>query len=116
MQDNPNLSTSLGELYEHSRQYLEDNLEYAKLTTSKKIAVTMSALITMGLVMILGLLVVLFLMIALGFHLATIWGSNALAFLAIAGILTLIGGIIFAFKRQIITNPLLKIILNSLLD
>ncbi len=110
------LLSATGESVEYGRQYIEQQMEIVRLETAKRIAMTTSGLVTSAVLAILALLVIIFLSIALGFLLGNILGSYALAFFIISAFYLIATLLILKFKRQLITNPILSMVLNNILN
>jgi hypothetical protein len=110
------LLSATGETVEYARQYIEQQLDLLRLESAQKIAKTISSLITIGVVFILILMVVLFLSIALGFYLGALFNSYTLAFLCVAGFYFLMSILIIYFKVEVITNPVLNMVIREMLD
>jgi hypothetical protein len=115
MKPNELLSTT-GETIEYARQYIQQQVDYLRLETARRIALTTSSLITTSVIAVLLLMVVIFLSIALGFYLGVLFNSYALAFLVIAGFYFLVTVFVIYFKEKIITNPVLNIVIKNMLD
>ncbi len=115
MKPNELLSSS-GETIEYARQYIQQQVNYLRLETAKRIALTTSSLITICVIAVLLLMVVVFFSIALGLYLGVLFNSYALAFLVIAGFYFLVTVFVIYFKEKIITNPVLNIVIKNMLD
>ena len=114
---NPNeLFSTTGETVEYAKQYIQQQADYIKLETAERVAKTTSNLITMGIIAASVLLVVLFLSIAAGFYLGTLLNSYALAFLIIAILYLFITVLVIYFKREMITNPILSLLIKEILN
>ena len=61
----------------------------------------------------MGGLTLILLSIAAGFWLGSIWDSYAIGFLAIGGVYFLMALVIFFFKKQLITVPVLNLTLDA---
>jgi len=110
------LLSTTGETIEYAKIYIEQQKEYFKLETSKRLAKTTSNLATVAVLAFLGFMVIIFLSLAVGFLLGQYWNSYGLAFLVITLFYVVIGLVIFFFKRQIITNPILSLVIREMLD
>jgi len=110
------LFSATGETVEYARQYVQQQMDLLRLETAKRIALTTSSLITLSVIAVLILMIVVFISIALGFYLGALMGSYALAFLSIAGLYALVTVLIIYFKRVIVTNPILNIVIKNMLD
>ena len=109
------LSTA-GETFEYGRIYLTNQKKLIRLEIAEKMAKTTSALIT---AMVMGFFLALFtifLSIAAGFWLGKIWASYSLGFLVITLFYGILGGLAYFFRTPMVTNPILMLILNTVLD
>lgn len=110
------LLSATGETIEYAKLYFEQKSDYLKLEVAKQSAKTTSSLITAAVLGILGLIVLFLLTLSIGFYLGEAIGSYGTAFLILTGVFALIGLVIYFFKRQIITNPLLSMVIKNMLD
>ncbi len=108
--------SSAGETFEFARAYVEQQRDYIRLETSKRLAKTTSNLATLLIIAILGFMVFLFFCIAVGLLLGNLWGSYAMAFFFVTGVIALTTFLIYFFKDKIITNPIVALIVRDLLD
>ena len=79
-------------------------------------AKTSSSLITGLAVVATGAIALLMLSLVLGFFLASLWDSLTLGFLAVGGLYIVLTLLIFYFKTQLITNPLVNYIIKKIYD
>lgn len=105
-----------GETFEYANQYVQKQIELFKLESAEKIAKSTSSIITLAVIGFLATLVTIMLSIAVGFALGDMLGSYALGFLVITGIYTIIALLVYSFKRQLVTNPVLSAVLESFFD
>lgn len=111
-----NLLNTAGETFEYGRIYITNQKKLIRLEVAEKMAKTTSSLVT-GMVMFFFLsLFIIFLSIAAGLWLGEIWKSYPLAFLIVTLFYGVLGGLAYIFKNQMITNPVLVLILNTVLD
>lgn len=110
------LLSSAGETVEYAKIYVEQQKEYFRLETSKRLAKTTSNLATVAVLAFLGFMVIIFFSIAVGFFLGNYWESFGLAFLAITFFYLIVAFLIFHYKKQIITNPILSLVIREMLD
>lgn len=112
---NPNeLLSSTGETVEYTKQYIQQQINYLRLDTAERIAKTTSSLITIGIVAVTILVFFIFLSIAFGFYLGALLNSNAVSFLIVAGLYLLLVVILVFFKKSILTNPILSLIIKEM--
>lgn len=110
------LLNTAGETFEYGRIYLTAQKKLIRLEVAEKMAKATSALITaMALGFFLSLFTV-FLSIAVGLWLGEVWASYPLAFLVVTLFYGVLGGLAYLFRIQMITNPVLMLILQTVLD
>lgn len=105
-----------GETFEYANQYVQKQIELFKLESAEKVAKSTSSIITLAVIGFLVSLVTIMLSITIGFAIGEMLGSYALGFLIITGIYTLIALVVYFFKRQLVTNPVLAAVLESFFD
>jgi len=110
------LISSAGETLEYGKMYVEQKMDFYRLETSKRLAKTTSNLVTVAVIGFLAMMVIIFLSIAGGLLLGDLLGSYGLAFLVITGIYLLAALGIYFFKKEIITNPILSLVIKEMLD
>lgn len=110
------LISSAGETLEYGKMYIEQKVDFYRLETSKRLAKTTSNLATVAVIGFLGMMVVLFLSLAGGLLLGDLLGSYGIAFLVITGFYLFAVLLIYFFKKEIITNPILSLIIKEMLD
>lgn len=92
---------SISETFNKSKEYLETQMELAKLKAISRASRIIGSLIVDASRVLLLLLIVFFLSMALGFYLGEVLQSNALGFLATGGIFILIMLLIRVFASKI---------------
>lgn len=105
-----------GESFEYANLYVQKQIELLKLEGAERIAKSTSVIITMAVLGFMATMVSVMLSIATGFALANLVGSYSIAFLIITAIYAIFGLIVYFFKRQLITNPVLSVVLASFFD
>lgn len=108
------LLEQLGESYGFVEQAVNSRIELAKIKLAEKSAVVTSSIITLVVLGVLLTVVLFCLIIAAGFGLTKLLGSPTLAFLLLAGIFSLMGMVIFVFRKAIITNRVTSFIIQQL--
>ena len=116
MNNKEDVLQTAGETFEYANQYIQKQIELLKLESAERIAKSSSSIITLAVIGALVVLVIIMLSIAIGFALGGMLGSYALGFLVITGFYTLIALIVYFFKRQLVTNPVLSVVLASFFD
>ncbi len=113
-QEANNLLEKLGELAGYVQVYANDRIELVKLEAAEKSAKAVSAGITVVVLALLFTMALLFGSVALGLFIAEWVDSYAYAFLIIFGLYVLLGSIIAIFKKALVTNPVLTMIIKSI--
>jgi len=113
MKDTEQLFESAGETAEYAKQYLKLQLDYFRLETAERVSKVSAMLVAAVVVGLLALVALLMLSLAAGFYLGQLWGSHALAFLAIAGVYAFLALLILLFKERWIINPVLTAVIRS---
>lgn len=116
MKEADELLETVGESIGYAREYLSQQVELTKLELAEKIALITSMLVNSLVFFLLGLLVFTMGSIALGFYLGDRYESYATGFLIVFGIYVLLFLLLFAFRKKMISNPILEkilLILNS---
>lgn len=110
MKDVDYLMESMGETTAYVQQYIEQKIELTKLEAAEKSAVMISELVTGIILALIGSVVLLLATITLGLFLAQWLASYPMAFLLLTIFYTLIGLIIWGFRRKLITNPVVSLV------
>lgn len=110
------LLSSVGETVEYGRLYIEQQKNYIQLEVAERLAKTTSQLVTLAVVAFLAIMVVIFLSVAGALFLANVMNSYPLAFLTVTAIYTLAAVLVFYFKKTLVTNPVLTLIIKEMLD
>ncbi|MBQ6168010.1 MAG: hypothetical protein IJK41_11375 [Muribaculaceae bacterium] len=97
-------------LFTEARKYFSLEWDYTKLTAVEKMAVLLSAMAFVAVVIVIGTFILLYLISALVSVLASalgcMWGANLIAALLL-GVLLLV---VFAFKKQLIVDPVTRFV------
>lgn len=111
----PKFSDEIKELITQSINWAKLEVEYLKLTAAEKLIILLS-------VMVIGLVVLLLLlpaMLMFLFALAQVFIDFmpvAVAYVCTGGIVVLLLGLLFLFRKQLVVNPVAKFISKVLLD
>lgn len=97
-------------LFSEARKYFSLEWDYTKLTAVEKLAVLLSAIAFIAVVIIIGAFALFYLFSALISLLASAlgceWGANLIA----VGILLVLLLVVFAFKKQLIVDPVARFV------
>ena len=114
MQDDTPILEKAGETFGYLREYVEKKIELYRLEVTEQVVETLSTLITSFLMFAIFGIVILFASLSAGFYLAEVLDSMWLAFLIITGFYALLALILSIFKRQLILNPILRMVIDLL--
>lgn len=105
-----------GETITYAQTFLKDQKDLFKIEIAERTAKVSSTLLTNIIVgAVLGI-VILFISLAAALAIGLWLNNAALGFLAVAGIYLLSLGILFAFKTQWLTKPILSRIIQDFYD
>lgn len=102
-------------LIEEGREYLSLEMKYEKLTAVEKLSVLLSAIAFVAVLVIIGGFALFFLVSTLIHFLSQwmgLWGANLL----VVFVLLLIMGVVYAFKRQLIVDPITRYVTKLFLN
>ncbi|GAB5555710.1 MAG: hypothetical protein Sapg2KO_53010 [Saprospiraceae bacterium] len=116
MQNQAPLTESLGQSTTYLKSLIEVKVDQAKLQAIEKSSKVISSLFTVLVIGATAGLSALFGFIALAIYLGQLLQNAALGFLAVAGLLLLITGCFYLFKRQLITNPIITYIIQLIYE
>jgi len=110
------MSQQAGEIFGYAKLYGEQQVKLVKLDLAERFSKVTSGLALLMVLFVLVLFILLLLSISIGLYLGDVWNSYALAFLMLSGFYVLVGILLIAFKRKLIINPILSVVLNEMLD
>lgn len=110
------LLENVGETTEYARQFAQKQYDYMRLIVAERTAKVASTLLTTLAVTFFILLLVIMLSLTLGFYLGNLLKSYPLGFLIVAGFYAILAFVVYALRRQLITNPILSMIIKEMLD
>lgn len=97
-------------LFNEARKYFSLEWDYTKLTAVEKMAVLLSAIAFVAVVLIIGVFIVHYLFSALISLLASAMGCTWGAQLIAVAILLVMLLVVFAFKKQLIVDPVARFV------
>ena len=97
-------------LFNEARRYFSMEWDYTKLTAVEKLAVLLSAVAFVAVVIIIGTFILHYLFAALISILASAMGCAWGAHLIAAAILLVLLLVVFAFKKQLIVDPVARFV------
>ena len=110
------MSQQAGEIVGYVKEYGEKQVKLVKLEMAERISKITSGLALMMVAFALLLFILLLLSIAVGIYLGQIWGSYPMAFLFLSGFYLVVGVILIVFKKSLVTNPILEIVINEMMN
>ncbi len=116
MSQEEELLEKVGEAAEYAKQYTKDQIQLLKLELAERTAKLISAMATSLVIFFILMAAVLFLTVGLSLFIGNYLDSNAAGFAIVAGIYIIAGIIIIIFKKTILTNPILTIVIRQLFD
>jgi hypothetical protein len=111
-----NVIETLGESYEYTRSLLNVKIDQAKLEITEKVSTTISEMVTVGVLFSILSLTMVFACIALAFYIGSLLESNAIGFAAVALLLLCVSLGFYAFRRQLITSPVIRFIIRKIYE
>ena len=97
-------------LFTEARKYFSMEWDYTKLTAVEKLAVLLSAVAFVAVVIIIGTFILQYLFSALISVLASALGCSWGAHLIAAALLAVLLLVVFAFKKQLIVDPVARFV------
>ena len=97
-------------LWQAARGQIKTELDYTKLTLAEKTSILLSRIFIVAITILVGMSVLLFLALSLAQLLAKATGSAAVAYLIVAFILIVIVLGVYAFKKQLIIDPVARFV------
>lgn len=116
MQVTEELLENVGETTEYARQFAQKQYDYIRLVVVERTAKVASTLITTIVVTFFIILAVIMLSLTLGFYLGNLFKSYPLGFLVVAGFYCLLALVVHLLRRQLVTNPIIGMIIKDMLD
>ncbi len=113
MEKPDSLSEKAGEVYGYVKFYIEQKVEYYRLAVIERLALTLSGLLTAFALVVLVSMVLLFGTIAVAFYLSHLLESEGHGFLIVAAFYLVLGIILFIFRRRLIMEPIINIVIQS---
>lgn len=110
MKDVDHLMESIGESTVYVQRYIEQKIELTKLEAAEKSAVLISEVITIVALVMIGSVFLLLFTVTLGLYLAQWLASYPQAFLIMTVLYALLGLLFWAFRRSIVTDRVVGII------
>lgn len=103
------LTDELKEILQQSKNWVDLEIEYAKLTLAEKFTILMSQLIIGAVGLIIGNVILVMLAFSLC-ELFKLFMAPALAYLSVAGIVAVLLIVIFALRKPLLLNPIARFI------
>jgi len=111
-----NLLYALGQMSEYGKEYLRNEKEIIRLGIAGFAARLISKIVSRLMMVVFFIFLLLFASLTLSFVLAKVFDSYVWGFGLVTLLYLLLIFIVVIFRRVLITNPILKLILNDLLE
>lgn len=102
-------------LFAQSKEWVELEIEYAKLTIAEKLTLLLGTLIIGFVCLLLGLVILIMLAFSLA-ELFKLMMNPALAYLSTAGVMTVLLLVLFLVRKQMLLNPIARLITKVFFD
>lgn len=109
------LTDEIKEMLTQGANWARLEIEYLKLTAAEKIIILVSMMVIGAVVLLLLLPVILMFLFALA-QVFIDFMPKAVAYVCVGGIVLLLLGFLFLFKKQLVINPVAKFISKVLLE
>ena len=116
MKDTEALLERTGETIEYIKLYAEQQIDIVKLDAVEKSAKVISSMITSLILGTVALVVLLFLTIAAALFLGQILANPSLGFVLVSLFFVLIGALLYAFRKSIITSPIITLFISEIYE
>lgn len=110
------LSEQAGEIFGYVKVYGEQQVKLIKLDLAERFSKVTAGLALMMVLFVVVLFILLLFSIALGLYLGEKWESYTTAFLALSGFYVCIGLLLVVFRKILIVNPILAMMINEMMD
>ncbi|GJM32225.1 MAG: hypothetical protein DHS20C18_12260 [Saprospiraceae bacterium] len=116
MKQEEEILQSAGEVVEFARQYTNDQLKLLKLELAENTSKLIASLATSLAIIFIGMIVVFFLTVSLALIIGTWLDSNAAGFALVAAVYLIMGILLNIFKKSLLTEPILTVVIRQLFD
>ncbi|MCB0666363.1 MAG: phage holin family protein [Saprospiraceae bacterium] len=110
------ISEQAGELFGYAKVYGEQQFKLIKLDVAERFSRVTAGLALLLVLFVVILFILLLFSVALGIYLGELWQSYTTAFLSIAGFYVFIGILLLVFRKSLIVNPILAMMINEMMD
>ncbi|WP_300728513.1 phage holin family protein [uncultured Bacteroides sp.] len=107
---------TLSDLYKEIKRYVELQGQYVKLDLVEKLTILLSTLIVILLVIILCMMALFYFSFMLVYVLEAYVGSLIASYAIIGGVILLLAGIIYYYRKQWIFKPMVNFLAKLFLD
>lgn len=108
------ITTEVHRIFTQSRNWLELQVEYTKLTTAEKATIMTSTFVLGAVCLLLGMVVMILLSLALA-DVFKMFMAPALAYLSVSGVLVILIVLLYIFRRVTLYNPIARYMTRLLL-
>ncbi len=97
-------------------KYYELRWEIFRLNLVESLAQLYTRVFSIFLVWLIVPIFLMFLFIALALYLGKVWGAYYLGFLAVGGVIFVLGILVLLFRKVLITNPLINALISAFFE
>lgn len=109
------LTDEIRSLFSDGKEWIELEIEYARLTLAEKFTVLLSTLV-LGAVCLLMFIVVLMLLSLALVDVFKMFMTAGLAYLSVAGILAVLILVVYLLRKPLLLNPIARLISKLIVD
>ena len=109
------LTDEIRSLFSDGKEWIELEIEYARLTLAEKFTVLLSTLV-LGAVCLLMFIVVLMLLSLALVDVFKMFMTAGLAYLSVAGILAVLIFVVYLLRKPLLLNPIARLISKLIVD
>ena len=100
-------------LYKDFRKYIDLKLDYYKLDLIERLVLLLTKIFSIAVIWVVVIMFAFYASMTLGFFLGDLLGAYYWGFLIVSGVILLFGSIIILFRRPIITNPIINVLIEA---
>lgn len=114
--ENRGLSGTLAEIWKQIKSYVGVEFAYVKVTSTEKLTILLSAVTIGAILIVICAMALFYLSLAMIFSMHTLVGGYHWAMFIAAGVLILLGLLMYIFRKGLIINPIARFLSKLFLD
>lgn len=103
-------------VYKDFRKYLDLKLDYYKLDLIERAVLLLTKIFSFAVIWIIVTMIAFFLSMGTAFLIGDLLDSTYLGFFIVAGIILIVGLIILAIRKPLITNPIINALIKAVFN